>query len=88
MQTIWKFPINVTDEQQINVPKGARFLTAQFQHGNLCLWAQVDDSAFTERRTIRVIGTGHPIPDAASLQYIASVQTMGGNLVFHVFIKE
>lgn len=44
MKTIWKFPLEVTDEQVLMVPKGAKLLTVQKQDGKPCLWCEVDSA--------------------------------------------
>lgn len=81
--TIYKYAIEVTDQQTVSMPAGADILTAQVQHGQVCLWARVDPLAAITQRKIRVAGTGHPV--ASEWAYIATVQLAGGGLVFHVF---
>ena len=82
---IWKYPIVVADRVAITMPPGAQFLTAQVQHGTLCLWALVDDTKpDSETRTIAIYGTGNPIPDSPG-KYISTFQLFGGDLVFHAF---
>lgn len=88
MNRIYKYNLEATDEQTLLMPLGARILCVQMQGPALCLWAEVDDAqTVEERRAFRVIGTGHPIPDAASLTYIGTVQMRGGQLIFHVYEK-
>ena len=86
-QTIWKFPLKVTDGQNISMPIGAEILTVQAQNGEPCIWALVDPKADTEIRFFEIFGTGHPIfSDAGvSRKYISTFQLRGGNLIFHVF---
>jgi hypothetical protein len=60
-KVIWKFELEPTDNQEIEMPKGAEILTAQNQVGIPCLWALVDPTAEKETRTFEVVGTGHPI---------------------------
>lgn len=85
MKRVFKYPLETTDEQTVHMPRGAHPLCVQVQ-GGPCLWAMVDDQQPTEPRTIRVIGTGHPIPDADRLDYIGTYQLHGGALVFHIFL--
>lgn len=94
MKAIWKFPLRIEDTQEIEMPAGARILTVQAQFGVPCLWALVRSESPRVRRTIRTIGTGHPISDdfptlsatASSYDgYIGTYQLSDGNLVFHVF---
>jgi len=83
MQTIWKYPLAITERASILVPKGATFLDVQVQRGIPCLWALVDSAAPEEDRTIVIHGTGHLVGEG--LSYIGTVQA--GSLVWHVFEK-
>ena len=82
MLSVWKFKLEVTDLQQVEMPQGAQLMTVQEQGGELCLWAAVDTEAPKESRTIEIIGTGNPFHEA-SRRYVASVQQ--GVFVWHVF---
>ena len=84
MSAIWKYPLQVTDEQTIDMPSGAEALTVQVQNGTPCLWARVDPAAPTTPRKIITHGTGHPVPETTG-RYIGTYQIDGGALVFHVF---
>lgn len=83
--TIWKYPLELTDSQSFRMPKGAKLLTVAQQYQQVCLWAQVDPKAPTEERRFEIRGTGHPLGDAAEMDYIGSVILASGSLVFHVF---
>ena len=83
---IFKYPLETTDQQVIQIPSGAFPLCVQVQSGVPCLWAMVDDSQPTEPYTFRVIGTGRPINDAEGFLYVGTYQLHGGALVFNVFI--
>jgi hypothetical protein len=88
MTTIYKYPLSITDEQTVQLPRGAVVLTVMLQQARLCLWAEVDPQAITERRTILIFGTGHAIPSRESigaLAYLSSV--IDGQFVWHVFEK-
>jgi hypothetical protein len=85
MNAIFKYRMMITDTQKVLMPKGAKILTVQIQHGVPCLWALVNQPAPDVEREFRVIGTGHPIPDAEALEYIGTIQVHEGGLVFHVF---
>lgn len=84
MKTIWKYPLQVTDLQTLEIPQGAQILSAQIQSGQLTLWALVDTSNPCEKVKIEVVGTGNPIDDSFSdRKYISTVQM--GPFVWHVF---
>lgn len=85
---IWKYPLAMADQQVVAMPFNADILTVQDQHDGLQLWAIVDPDAERETRTIEIIGTGNPMPelgDDLARTHIATVQTRGGSLVWHVF---
>ena len=86
MKKIYKYPLEVTDTQFIELPLGAEILTAQMQGNQLCLWAMVNSSpdAIKKNRRIEIIGTGYPVP-TGDLKYISTFQIAGGGLTFHVF---
>lgn len=81
--TIHKYTLQITDRQQVTMPKGAVMLCVQVQSGRLCLWAQVDpDEKRQEHREIVIYGTGHPMPDCPG-DYIGTGQVSG--FVWHVY---
>lgn len=84
MDAIWKYELEVTYQQLIEMPAGAETLCVQLQHGTPCLWARVDPGAEKIKRRIITHGTGHPVPDTTG-DYIGTYQMQGGALVFHVF---
>ena len=81
--TIWKFPIPLEDEFELEMPLGAAILCVQVQGEEPCIWARVDPKAKKHRRVFRLAGTGREIPK--ELGYIGTFQLRGGTLVFHLF---
>lgn len=84
MKTIYKYEIEVTDRQLVQIPICSEILCAQMQNQKLCIWAMVDTGWVKEDVVIRVFGTGHEVA-AENLQYIDTFQLQEQNLVFHVF---
>ena len=83
---IWKWTLQVTDNQKIQMPLGAKILSVQVQHGAPQVWAMVDETAPQEWRSFATYGTGNPQPDIAEYgRFIGTYQLNGGGLVFHVF---
>ena len=80
--TIWKFPLHLTDSQEVEMPKSAEVLTVQTQKGSICLWATVESESPRSKRSFRIIGTGHEF-DGGLLAYVGTVQQ--GSFVWHVF---
>ena len=87
-KTIYKYPLELKDEQVILLPTGADILTVQAQMDHPCIWAMVNPTAPNDMAlTIRIFGTGHPIQDSDRLEYIGTFQIYDGRLVFHAFVQ-
>jgi hypothetical protein len=82
MVTVFKYPLELVDEQHVEMPTGSELLTVQVQHDTPMLWARVDTTRPAEQRLIRLAGTGNP--NAVGV-YVATVQLLGGSLVLHAF---
>lgn len=86
MKKIYKYPLEIKDEQVVLLPTGSKILTVQSQGGKACLWALVNPTMPNDMSvTIRIFGTGHTIQDSDRLEYIGTFQMCGGAIVFHVF---
>lgn len=79
---IFKYPLEITDTQEISMPAGAKILSVANQRGMLCLWALCDPKAKRDSRTIEIVGTGNPWDDRDSV-FIGSVVIEP--FVWHVF---
>lgn len=82
---IWKQVLKVEEEQAVFLPKGALILSVQVQQGVPCLWFKCEPSGMTERRTIRMLGTGIPHDMPATDVFLGTIQLENGYLVLHVF---
>ena len=80
---IWKFPIALTEQQEIQMPVGARILCIQVQGKFPCMWAVVDPMAAREHRTFQVVGTGNPVAEEVLRNYVGTWQWEG--YVWHLF---
>lgn len=86
MKTIWKFPLDIQDNQQLWMPQGATILSVMVQGEQLCLWAEVETTAACETRHFVVRGTGNPISESVGAwrpRHLASV--IMGQFVWHVY---
>jgi len=93
MRAVYKYELEITDEQELLMLRGAQPRLVGMQGGKLCLWASVDpllNPDDTEMRRFRVAGTGYVLPDG--LAYIGTVlddtrEAWDGPrlLVWHVF---
>ena len=84
-KSIWKFPLETTDIQQIEMPADAEILTIQTQDEIPCIWALVSTDAPKRKVAFEIFGTGHPVPENAKRKYVGTYQLRKGALVFHCF---
>ncbi|MCK9369278.1 hypothetical protein M0R04_05005 [Candidatus Dojkabacteria bacterium] len=85
MKKIYKYKLEITDNQKVTLPVDSDFLSCQMQNGELCMWVLVNpNEKETFTAEILVIGTGNPIKeDLDNYGHMATVQD--GSLVWHVF---
>lgn len=89
MKTIYKYQLEITDHQSLEIEGFNGFLKVADQNGNLCLWCLVnkeDKSIYTAE--IKIVGTGNQITELDKIHqgsYFDSV-LMGNGLVWHVFL--
>jgi hypothetical protein len=87
---IFKYALEVTDRQEIDLPAGSEPLCVQVQRGVPCLWALVpaapDNPAeyISTRLVLYTHGTGHVVSTHAG-QYLGTYQLRDGAFVGHVF---
>ena len=91
MKTIHKFIINPDiDKLTIDAPI-VRFLDAQIQRANICIWAEVDTDLADRHFVIVPIGTGwdlDQVPKYEYMTYLKTVQQYDGSLVWHLHYVE
>ena len=84
MKTIYKYPIQITDEQEIKMPCDAEVIHAGLDpQGTPCLWAKVERNHPLEPVSVLVVGTGNPMPFHAE-RHVGSFNQ--GPFVWHVFL--
>lgn len=85
---VFKYKFEITDEQIIEMPAGAKVLTVAQQHKDMCLWALVNPLREPVKLRLWIVGTGHPAGHVAGMRYIGTFMLHDGQLVFHVFMEE
>lgn len=83
-QVVYKFPLSVSSNGIVNMPKGATILSVQMQDEVPTLWALCVPSNPYEDRLFFIVGTGHIFEPASDARFIGTVQTRNG-LVWHIF---
>ena len=87
MRTIHKFVLNI-GETVLSLPADAKPLYVDNQHGELCLWVELDPHDFNRvDRHFIVFGTGHLIGDIVGMEitYIGTTLLDSGYFVAHVY---
>lgn len=85
MTKVYKFMLEISDEQKVLMPDGAKVLTVQVQKGKPCIWAECNPDNEPVLRTFLIRGTGHPIDDDIKKMCIGTIQMLDGSIVYHVF---
>ena len=88
MNSIYKYELEMEDEQILTLPLNSSILNVKGVDGKPQLYAVVDlDEEEIEDRKILMFGTGHKIEDNLKAHYIGTFLLYGGKGVFHVFEK-
>jgi len=85
MPVIYKYPLQVSPQQHIDIPNGARFLSIKTQRGDPVLWALVNPKESLRRYTIYTLPTGLEIESIRG-NYVDTYLVSNDSLVWHVFI--
>jgi hypothetical protein len=87
MNKIWKYILEITDQQYLQLPMGARILSVANQNESLVLYALVNpEEQTTENFVVQIFGTGNPIERLDPMsKFIGTVVMENGKLVWHVF---
>lgn len=93
MKSIFKY--NIVSMGSLATIKGPiiKLLSAQVQHGNIVVWAEVDTDMPDRVFNIFPIGTGWDVSAFKedffdTYAFLDTVQLGGGSLVFHIYYKE
>lgn len=49
---IWKYSLEITDDQILGIPENAKILTAQLQNDVACIWALVNPETHALKKDI------------------------------------
>jgi hypothetical protein len=87
---IYKYQLETTDTQRLQLPIGAKILSLQVQRGIPCILCLVNETNTEMKiRTFEIYGTGDKIPsdilNETLYKFIGTYQLQNGSLVFHCF---
>jgi hypothetical protein len=83
--TVWKYPLEIADEQTITVPADPRVLHLGMQYGQPCLWILVNPEKEPIEMVIRILGTGWAPVETLLWVPLGTVMQKDGRLVWHFF---
>ena len=87
IQKIYKYELEVTDEQIIYMPQNRQILSVSVQNGKICVWAIVDILRVLKPTTFHIYGTGNTMPEIdwnmEDRIFYGTVQLNG--FVWHIF---
>lgn len=88
MKTVYKYSIPINEQTfRLDLPGGAKILSAQLQNGKPQLWALVNTEMPAISRQFYWVGTGNPI-DESGLTYVSTFLLNQDTKVIHLFVKE
>jgi len=84
MTKIYKYPIGLgmTD---VEIPFGAKVISAKLQHGHPCVWAIIENDNTEELRTFGCYATGEEFDLHPRTVFIDTISDPGNSFIFHVF---
>jgi hypothetical protein len=90
MKTIWKFELELRDEQEILMPLEAKPLHVDVQYGKPYIWALVDPEEGLSNYAFYIFGTGHSLLAGIEneISYLGTFMMLHESMVFHVFVEK
>lgn len=93
MKTIYKYILaediqDVVDYKTLWIPAGYIIRSVGLQGRSLCAWAEVDTEQPPVKVEFHVVGTGNPINEVRSRQYVGTVNygsTLPFPFVIHIY---
>jgi hypothetical protein len=85
---IYKYPLDITDEQDVLMPSNHHALSVGAQNGQLFVWAGVDETKGKVPVKFYIVGTGNPADHvtADGARFVGTVHMPP--FVWHVFVME
>ena len=84
---IFKYTLELTEEQTITLPEPGWILSVINQYDKLVLYAVIKPEEKEISRTIKIVGTGEEFLDIDIYEFINTVSMDDGRLIWHVFVK-
>lgn len=84
---IYRYELEITDVQQIEMPRYSQILCVKTKNNTPCLWVEVYPNDPLVTNQFRIIGTGNPMVSSkdTSLKYLGTILTHNEGFVWHVY---
>tara|TARA_R110000772_G_scaffold166499_4_gene278160 strand:+ start:2430 stop:2948 length:519 start_codon:yes stop_codon:yes gene_type:complete len=80
-----KMQVGVGSVQEVEMPGSSDILDCQYQHGEITIWASVFPNNTTVKRKFLILGTGDLHAETFEMEYVKTLQELGGLYVWHIF---
>jgi hypothetical protein len=90
MKRVFKYPLEITDEQSILIPKNHNIISVIEKDNVPVVYVIVEDNDPCQvERHFSIRGTGHSIPgNIEALTFLGSIKTHNDQFVWHIWIKD
>ena len=85
MKKIYKYKIELLDEQEILIPCYHRILCIKLRSGTPYIWVEVDDESPLQKVKFSLYGTGHSMSQYKTEQYVGTILLDEDKLVYHLY---
>lgn len=85
MKKIYKYKIEILDEQEIFIPCYHTILCIKLQSGTPYIWVEVEDDAPLQKVKFKLYGTGHEMSKERPEQYVGTILLNDDKLVYHLY---
>lgn len=83
MKKVFKVTLDLTPNQTIKAPSGAKILHVEAQHEHPTIWFECEPDNPNEPTDIELVPTGGIVPEG--YDYLGTCLLSRGNLVLHVY---
>jgi len=88
MRKIFKYPLEITDYQTVEIKSPAILLSVARIDDEIVMYAMVDDLEYGILVDVRIIGTGNAIKGGIDgYKFLGTVNLMNGREIWHVFAR-
>ena len=90
MKAIWKYKLEITDNQTVSMPRRSVPLFIGVQNNQPVMWVRIETTLGLTDYKVRIIGTGHKFMLDNEYKYRGTFQVNNSGVEFvgHVFVED